>query len=480
MKEDSIDFTQSKPCPSAEGAFCIDSSHGAALDNPSGTAGCTVEHRNTARGVWMRRSLVSGLIGSLLLVLAMLAAPAKSSASVGIFVSFGPPAIPFYVQPACPAPGFIWTPGYWDWDPDYGYFWVPGTWVPAPFIGAVWTPGYWGWYNDAYTWYPGYWGTEVGFYGGIDYGYGYPGQGYYGGQWRGNRFFYNREVTHITNVNIVNVYQQKVVVNNVSRVSYNGGNGGIEARPTSQQLAAARTRRSGPVNPQLQQRQVARTDPGQRARENHGSPLVAATARPAEFHGNGAVRATRAGAPYKEPPRNANNAHPAGRSQPAPVERRPGANAPNPAPANPRMERRAPEQPRNEPPATRNNRRPEAQPAPRESQPPEARPNAPEQPRNEPPANRNNRPPEMQRNPRMSEPPQARPNEGGVHPQPRNERPMNQNDRPPEMQRRQPESRAPQARPNEGRGNQERQAPPSNEGRQRGRNDNNHPPQSRR
>ncbi|HEV2210906.1 MAG TPA: YXWGXW repeat-containing protein, partial [Verrucomicrobiae bacterium] len=295
MKEENINIIQSKSGSSAEGVFCIDSSHGAALDSPSGTTGCTVEHRKMAHGVWMRRSLVSGLIGSLLLVLAMLAAPAKSSASVGIFVSFGPPAIPFYVQPACPAPGFFWTPGYWAWDPDYGYFWVPGTWVPAPFVGALWTPGYWGWYNDAYVWYPGYWGTEVGFYGGIDYGYGYPGRGYYGGQWRGDQFFYNRQVTHITNVNVVNVYNERVVVNNNGpRISYNGGSGGIDARPTSAEMAAARSRRSGAVSEQLEQQQVARNEPAQRARENHGKPEVAATAMPGEFRGNGAVRASRA------------------------------------------------------------------------------------------------------------------------------------------------------------------------------------------
>ena len=462
MEEDSIKILQSKFGSPAEGAFCIDSSRGAALDSLSGTTGCTVEHRKTARGVWIRRSLVSGLIGSLFLLLAMVAAPAKSSASVGIFVSFGPPAIPYYVQPACPAPGYVWTPGYWAWDPDYGYFWVPGTWVPAPFIGALWTPGYWGWYNDAYVWYPGYWGPEVGFYGGIDYGYGYPGRGYYGGQWRGDRFFYNRQVTNVTNVNVVNVYNERVVVNNNGpRISYNGGSGGIDARPTSAEMAAARGRRSGAVSQQLQQQQVAQSEPAQRARENHGKPEVAATAMPGEFRGNGAVRATRAGAPYKEPPRNANTGQPAGRSQPAPVERRPGANAPNPAPANPRMERRAPEQPGTEPPANPNNRMER---------------NAPEQPRNERPMNRNNRPPEAQPSPRESQPPQARPNEGGAYPQPRNER----NNRPPEVQRNQREQRQPQARPNEGRGAQERQAQPQNEGRHQGRNDKNQPPQNRR
>ncbi|HET9178657.1 MAG TPA: hypothetical protein VFQ24_09920 [Terriglobia bacterium] len=433
-----------------------------APDKTLGTPGVTAEPSKRAHSVWMRRSMVSGLIGSLLLVLAMLAAPAKSSASVGIFVSFGPPAIPVYVQPPCPSVGYIWTPGYWAWDPDYGYFWVPGTWLVAPFVGALWTPGYWGWYNSGYIWYPGYWGPEVGFYGGIDYGYGYPGRGYYGGQWRGDRFFYNREVTHITNVNIVNVYNERVVVNqNGPRISYNGGRGGIDARPTTAEISAERSRRSGAVNQQVDQEQFARNDPGQRARENHGRPAVAATARPGEFQGQGAVRASRAGAPYKEPPRQVNNGQVGRRSQPAPVERGPVVNSPSPAPANPRMENRAPAQPRNEPSMNRNDRPPEVQRNRPEAQPPQARPNegrnAPEQPRNEPSMNRNNRPPEMQRNPSESQPPQA--------------------------QRNQRESRQPQARPNEGRGGQERQSNP-NEGRRGGGNDNkdnnNHPPHFRR
>lgn len=417
-----------------------------ASDKTVDASGVTAESGKRAHSVWMRQSMVSGLIGSLLLVLAMLAAPAKSSASVGIFVSFGPPAIPVYVQPPCPAVGYIWTPGYWAWDPDYGYFWVPGTWVVAPFVGALWTPGYWGWYNSGYIWYPGYWGPEVGFYGGIDYGYGYPGRGYYGGQWRGDRFFYNREVTHITNVNIVNVYNERVVVNqNGPRISYNGGRGGIDARPTTAEISAERSRRSGAVNQQVDQERFARNDPGQRARENRGRPAVAATSRPGEFQGQGAVRANRAGAPYKEPPRQVNNGQVGRRSQPAPVERGPAVNSPSPAPANPRMENRAPAQPQNGPSINRNDRPPEAQPSPRESQPP-----------------------------------QARPNEGGAYPQPRNERPMNRNDRTPQVQRDRNESRAPQARPNEGRGAQERQSNP-NEGRRGGGNDNNnHPPRIRR
>ena len=117
--------------------------------------------------------------------------PARAQVSVGISVSFGPPPLPVYAQPMCPGPGYMWTPGYWAWDPNYGYYWVPGTWVLAPFPDALWTPGYWGWDPGVslFIWHGGYWGTRIGFYGGINYGFGYFGNGYDGGYWRGRDFY---------------------------------------------------------------------------------------------------------------------------------------------------------------------------------------------------------------------------------------------------------------------------------------------------
>jgi hypothetical protein len=126
--------------------------------------------------------IAAASVGLLLLALATLATPtaAYGRVSFGVFVSVAPPPLPVYVQPVCPGPGYIWTPGYWAWDPPDGYYWVPGTWVVAPFVGALWTPGYWGWYNGGYVWYAGYWGPVVGFYGGINYGFGYFGVDYAG------------------------------------------------------------------------------------------------------------------------------------------------------------------------------------------------------------------------------------------------------------------------------------------------------------
>ncbi|HEY2473964.1 MAG TPA: YXWGXW repeat-containing protein, partial [Candidatus Cybelea sp.] len=110
--------------------------------------------------------------------------PATSSAAVFVGVTIAPPPLPVYVQPAAPLPNFMWQPGYWAWGPG-GYYWVPGTWIAAPAVGLLWTPGFWGWNTGAYFWHPGYWGRTVGFYGGINYGNGYFGNGFVGGFWHG-------------------------------------------------------------------------------------------------------------------------------------------------------------------------------------------------------------------------------------------------------------------------------------------------------
>jgi WXXGXW repeat (2 copies) len=227
--------------------------------------------------------------------------PAHAQVAVGISVGFAPPAIPVYTQPVCPGDGYIWTPGYWAWDADFGdYYWVPGTWVEAPEVGFLWTPGYWGWNDSAYVFYDGYWGPQVGFYGGIDYGFGYFGDGYMGGRWDHDHFFYNRAVSNVNVTVIHNVYNERVTNVRIDRVSYNGGNGGVTARPTPEQQDFARQRHMAPVAGQTRQMQAARDNRDLRASVNHGKPPIAATARPGEFAGK-VVKAKAAGAPYNRP-----------------------------------------------------------------------------------------------------------------------------------------------------------------------------------
>jgi WXXGXW repeat (2 copies) len=277
----------------------------------------------------MRKSFRPALL--LLLAVLALGFSARSSAQVGISVSFGPPALPVYEQPVCPADGYIWTPGYWAWDPDaQDYYWVPGTWIMAPEVGYLWTPPWWGWENGAFLFHEGFWGPTVGFYGGINYGFGYFGTGFVGGRWDGGHFFYNRTVVNV-NVNVVrNVYEERVNNVEVNHVSFNGGPGGITAHPTPQEEAAGRERHMGPVAAQQQFVTTARGNPDLRANQNHGRPPIAATPRPTEFHGNGVVAARAAGGEYHPPANRGGNASPAGNRGPAPnAENNRPANHPN-------------------------------------------------------------------------------------------------------------------------------------------------------
>jgi hypothetical protein len=263
----------------------------------------------------MRMRILIHSAGALLFTLLVLAMPAAASAQIGVFVSFGPPELPVYEQPVCPGEGYIWTPGYWAWDNDGDdYYWVPGTWVLAPEVGFLWTPGYWGWGGRGFIFNEGYWGPRVGFYGGINYGFGYFGHGYEGGRWEHDHFFYNREVNNVNVTVIHNVYNTRVENNytRVTRVSYNGGNGGINERPTREEEAVAHERHISPVRNQVQHAQAARTNPELRASANHGKPPIAATPKPGAFHERGVVPA-KEGGHYNPPPRSGNSA--AGRTE---------------------------------------------------------------------------------------------------------------------------------------------------------------------
>ncbi len=223
-------------------------------------------------------------LGWLLLALVMLAVPGRSFAQgIGVSIIIAPPVLPVYVQPICPGDGYLWTPGYWAWD--HGdYYWVPGTWVLAPEPGFLWTPGYWGWGDGVYLWHVGYWGEHIGFYGGVNYGFGYVGTGFDGGYWREGHFFYNTSVMHVNTTIIHNTYT-KTVINNttVNRVSYNGGTGGIKARPTPEEARYANEKHVPPKADQTKHQETAASDRSLRASVNHGKPAVAATTKPGDF-----------------------------------------------------------------------------------------------------------------------------------------------------------------------------------------------------
>jgi hypothetical protein len=219
---------------------------------------------------------------SLALAALFLAALPSSRAAVFFSVNFAPPPLPVYVQPACPVDGYLWNPGYWAYGP-YGYYWVPGFWGAPPAVGLLWTPPWWGFANGVYVFHRGYWGPRIGFYGGINYGYGYFGRGYYGGQWVGNVFRYNTAVTRVNTTVIHNTYINRNVVRaNATRVSFNGGANGVKAIATPQEKSAAAARRAFATSQQTSREEMASKNQDLRASVNKGHPKVAAITSPTQ------------------------------------------------------------------------------------------------------------------------------------------------------------------------------------------------------
>ena len=204
----------------------------------------------------------------------LFAIPAASHAqvAVGVSITVAPPVLPVYEQPPCPTEGFLWTPGYWAYGTG-GYFWTPGLWVAPPRVGLLWTPGYWGFGGGFYAWHAGYWGPHVGFYGGINYGFGYGGVGFYGGRWEGGAFRYNTAAWHV-GPGFHGVYEDRSffhegAVNN--RYSFNG-EGGVHAEPTAEERAAMNERHVGRTSDQISHQQAARVDRSNYVSVNHGTP----------------------------------------------------------------------------------------------------------------------------------------------------------------------------------------------------------------
>ncbi|MGA2420435.1 MAG: hypothetical protein ABSG69_10145 [Candidatus Acidiferrum sp.] len=236
------------------------------------------------------RSGVRSLLVAAAMALPMLAVPAahaQIAVGIGISVHVAPPALPVYVQPPLPAPGYLWTPGYWAYG-DAGYYWVPGVWVQPPRVGVLWTPGYWGFVGGAYGWHAGYWGPHVGFYGGVNYGFGFGGVGFAGGEWRGGGFAYNSAVANFGSVHVTNVYENRTIVTqntivNNEHVSFNG-EGGISAHASAGELQAEHEEHVQATAEQTQHEHFAAQDRSQLASVNHGRPATPAASNINSYH----------------------------------------------------------------------------------------------------------------------------------------------------------------------------------------------------
>ena len=231
----------------------------------------------------MRRAILASTILASL-ALSLLPPIAKAQIGTSVPIDLAPPDLPVYEQPAIPAPGYIWTPGYWAYAPE-SFYWVPATWVLPPSQDMLWTPGYWRFGPRGYVWNPGYWGMEVGYYGGIDYGYGYNGSGYAGGYWENHTFYYNRAVNNFGGVHVAHEYNRAVGRDERAghRASFNGGLGDVTVKPTPREAAYTHLSHTPPVALQMQHQQAASRDRALFQSSNHGEPPVAATSRAIQF-----------------------------------------------------------------------------------------------------------------------------------------------------------------------------------------------------
>ncbi len=222
-----------------------------------------------------------------------------------VSVRLAPPVLPIYAQPIAPAPGYLWTPGYWAYGPD-GYYWVPGTWVLPPTPGLLWTPGYWGFEGGAYLWHGGYWGPHVGYYGGVNYGFGYTGVGFLGGMWVGSVFRYNTAVMHVGPGFRETYVDRRAIVEGGARYSFNGP-GGWSNRPTPGERLAERDHHIERTEMQRSHEHTASLDRSGRFSENHGRPASAGFNRPRE-----AAPANRAPVAHGTPSRGGESHGPVG------------------------------------------------------------------------------------------------------------------------------------------------------------------------
>jgi hypothetical protein len=156
--------------------------------------------------------------------LPVLASPSWSGAQIGVSITVGvmPPPIPVYAQPPIREEGYLWVPGYWEF------------------------------FNGAYRWHPRYWGRHVGYYGGINYGFGYFGFGYIGGSWDHGRLCYNIAINNFGSHHITNVYRQAPRNVGRSRAAFVGSRCGTAARHSADEqraLSELQLRASGAADP---------------------------------------------------------------------------------------------------------------------------------------------------------------------------------------------------------------------------------------
>jgi hypothetical protein len=208
---------------------------------------------------------------------------------VFLSVAIAPPVLPVYAQPVCPGPDYIWTPGYWGIRCNRLLL-GPGNLGISSGAGPTVDAWVLAFANGLYGWHAGYWGPHVGFYGGVNYGFGYFGVGFVGGIWSDGHFRYNTAVMHVDPAAVHNTYVSRSVIRNttVNHASFNGP-GGITARPTAGEVRAEHEHHIAPTTVQTNHVRAAGENRNNLVSVNHGRPATMATSRPAAEPANRAA-----------------------------------------------------------------------------------------------------------------------------------------------------------------------------------------------
>ena len=102
-----------------------------------------------ASTVFMRNVLLCAVLG-----LAPVALPALAAVNINIDIDVAPPAPRYEAVPA-PRSGYVWAPGYWQWD-GQRHVWARGRWVEAR-PGAEWVADRWEPRDGRHYYEPGHW-----------------------------------------------------------------------------------------------------------------------------------------------------------------------------------------------------------------------------------------------------------------------------------------------------------------------------------
>jgi len=105
----------------------------------------------------MSRIKIGAVLAPAILVCALgLGACGGTRVRAAVYVPTGPPPPVAEVVTVTPGPGYVWVPGYHQWNGS-AYVWVSGRWEIGPNPRARWVGGHWQHSGRGWYWVPGHW-----------------------------------------------------------------------------------------------------------------------------------------------------------------------------------------------------------------------------------------------------------------------------------------------------------------------------------